>query len=311
MKKTIVLMLALAFPVSAISGAAVVTGFSESTNMVTAFDSEPASSRANTADRMSYTLPETDIPVDPFAIAAGDHDVNRHRLASADNDYLLLAVTRSPNPDLSFLDDEEDELLEVYDPLETFNRGMFWFNDKVYFWLAKPVAKGYRWITPEPFRVAVGNFFDNLATPIRFLNAGLQGKFGDAGNELVRFGTNSTIGILGLFDPSKEHFGIAKKKEDAGQTMGYYGIGPGPYLVLPFIGPSSFRDGIGFLADAYTELPPYIWDNSDYWYTTVFRFINVVALDKDTYEGIKKDALDPYLFIRDAWSQYRQNLVEN
>jgi phospholipid-binding lipoprotein MlaA len=226
---------------------------------------------------------------------------------------LLAAAGDSPSAsdsDLAFLD-EGEEVLEVYDPLETFNRGMFWFNDKLYFYLMKPIARGYRWIAPEPFRVAIGNVFSNLATPIRVVNAGLQGKFGDAGNELVRFGTNTTLGIGGLFDPSREHFGIAKKDEDTGQTMGYYGIGSGPYLVLPFLGPSSFRDGIGLFADSHMDLVFHIWENSDYWYAVSYRAINKLSLDKDTYEGIKKDEIDPYLFVRDAWTQYRQNLVEN
>jgi len=146
--------------------------------------------------------------------------------------------------DLLFLD-EDEEILDVYDPLETLNRGIFWFNDKLYFYLLKPVAKGYRWVMPDPLMLGIGNFFSNLASPIRIINAGLQGKFSDAGNELTRFGVNTTIGIAGFFDTAKDHFDLKKKNEDTGQTLGYYGIGPGPYLVLPFFGPSSFRDGIG------------------------------------------------------------------
>ena len=145
--------------------------------------------------------------------------------------------------DLSFLD-EEDEVIEVYDPFEKFNRGMFWFNDKAYFYVMKPVAKGWRWLAPEPLRLGIRNFFSNLRAPIRFVNAALQGKFRDAGNELTRFGVNSTLGIGGLFDPAKAHFGIERKIEDTGQTLAHYGVGPGPYLVLPFLGPSNFRDGM-------------------------------------------------------------------
>jgi phospholipid-binding lipoprotein MlaA len=205
-------------------------------------------------------------------------------------------------------------LLEVYDPIETFNRGMFWFNDKLYFYALKPVARFYRHV-PEPWRVSVKNFFLNLQAPVRIVNAGLQGKFGDAGNEITRFFTNTTLGIAGLFDVSKEHFGIAMKDEDTGQTLGYYGVGPGPYLVLPFLGPSSLRDGIGLLADSRMDLAYYIWakdqSNYDYIGARVFNVINSLSLDKDTYEGIKQDALDPYLFVRDAHAQYRRNLVEN
>jgi phospholipid-binding lipoprotein MlaA len=213
--------------------------------------------------------------------------------------------------DLPFLDDEDDVVLDVYDPLETINRGTFWFNDKLYFYLLKPVAKGYRWLMPEPLMLGIGNFFSNLASPMRIINAGLQGKFADAGNELTRFGVNTTIGIGGFFDTAKDHFNLKKKKEDTGQTLGYYGIGPGPYLVLPFFGPSSFRDGIGLLADSRLDLTYYLWEDRDYWAAIALKTVNTVALDKDTYEGIKKDALDPYLFIRDAWTQFRQHKVEN
>jgi phospholipid-binding lipoprotein MlaA len=281
MNKYIVLMLALVFPLAGMCDNEITLAYAGGTNMVSDYSSAGAITPSETGSKTGLLVAQV-----------GSE------------------ATASDDDDLAFLDDD-DEILDVWDPIEPFNRGMFWFNDKLYFWLMKPIARGYRWITPEPFRVAVGNIFTNLATPIRVVNAGLQGKFGDAGNELVRFGTNSTIGILGMFDPSKEHFGIALKNEDTGQTMGHYGIGPGPYLVIPFIGPSSARDGIGLVADSYMDLTYHIWEHSDYWYAIAYRQLNKLALDKDTYEGIKKDALDPYLFVRDAWAQYRQNLVEN
>jgi phospholipid-binding lipoprotein MlaA len=241
---------------------------------------------------------------------------------TAANGTLILADTASStaagqagntDEDLPFLDDE-DEFIEVYDPLETFNRGMFWFNDKLYFYLMKPLARGFRYV-PEPWRVSMKSFFLNLRAPIRIVNAGLQGKFGDAGNELTRFATNTTLGIGGLFDASKDHFGITMKDEDTGQTLGFYGVGPGPYLVLPLFGPSNFRDGIGMLADSRMNLAYYIWakdqSNYDYAGALAVNAINNLSLDKDTYEGVKQDALDPYLFVRDAFAQYRQNLVDN
>ena len=290
MNKYIVLMLALVFPVSGMCGDEITQGYAGDTNMVSDYSSADAITPSNTG---SSTGSSTSSKPRPTVAQTGGE-----------------AIGSGGDDDLAFLDDD-DEILDVWDPIEPFNRGMFWFNDKLYFYLLKPVVRGYRWITPEPFRVAIGNVFNNFSAPTRIISAGLQGKFGDAGNELVRFGTNSTIGILGMFDPSKEHFGIAQKNEDTGQIMGHYGIGPGPYLVLPFIGPSSARDGIGQLGDTYTDLTFYIWENSDYWYAVIYRQLNRLALDKDTYEGIKKDALDPYLFVRDAWAQYRQNLVEN
>ena len=240
----------------------------------------------------------------PVLVLAAADEADNH------NEETYPAPDDLEDEDSPWLDDE-DEALDAYDPLETINRGTFWFNDKLYFYLLKPVARGYRWIMPEPLQLGVGNFFSNLASPMRIINAGLQGKFADAGNELTRFAVNTTLGIGGLFDTAKDHFNLKKKEEDTGQTLGFYGIGPGPYLVLPFFGPSSFRDGIGLLADSRMDLTYYLWEDLDYWTAIVLKTVNTVALDKDTYEGIKRDALDPYLFVRDAYLQFRQNKVEN
>jgi phospholipid-binding lipoprotein MlaA len=210
-----------------------------------------------------------------------------------------------------FAFDEEEEQYSVSDPLEPLNRGIFWINDKLYFYLLKPVARGYRWAVPEPWRVAVQNVFSNLASPVRIINAGFQGKFSDAGNELTRFFVNTTLGIGGLFDTAKDHFDIRKHDEDTGQTLGHYGIGPGFYLVLPILGPSDLRDAIGTFADSRMDLVYYLFDGWTYYEVKGYEKINDLSLDKDTYEGIKKEALDSYLFVRDAYMQYRKNRVRN
>lgn len=222
---------------------------------------------------------------------------------------LPLDMTTTAEDD-AFLFEDED-ILEVWDPIEPVNRVFFWVNDKLYFYLLKPVARGYRWAVPEPWRVGVKNFFSNLAAPVRIINAGLQGKFGDAGNEITRFAVNTTIGIGGFFDTAKDHFELRMKDEDTGQTMGHYGVGPGPYLVLPILGPSNLRDGVGMFVDNRMNLLYYISEGRTYYGLRVYDKINDLSLDKDTYEGIKKDALDPYLFVRDAFMQYRQNKIEN
>ena len=210
--------------------------------------------------------------------------------------------------------DDEDEFqdIEISDPIEPVNRVFFWVNDKLYFYLLKPVARGYR-VVPEPVRNSVSRAFSNLATPVRFVNATLQFKFKVAGKELGRFLVNSTFGLLGLFDPAKQ-FGWHKQEEDFGQTLGYYGVGQGVYLVLPIFGPSSLRDGVGLFADSLVEPIP-----SPYYMKLKFREVaglktyeqvNKVSLGKDTYEGIKRDALDPYLFVRNAYLQHRAAKVE-
>ena len=212
--------------------------------------------------------------------------------------------------------DEEDftngdiETLEVFDPIEPFNRGMFWFNDKLYFYLFKPIARGYR-VVPEPARESVSNFFSNLGTPVRFANALLQLKMEDAGTELGRLVINSTLGIGGLFDPAKAWFDLEKKEEDFGQTLGNYGVGSGFYIVWPLLGPSNSRDTVGMVGDFfldplhYVEIKPV----ERIGLTTLDKETDL-SLDKDTYESIQQEALDPYLFVRNAYEQYRDGKIK-
>ncbi len=138
--------------------------------------------------------------------------------------------------DEDFDDPFAEEELIISDPIEPFNRAMFWVNDNLYFYLFKPIARGYR-VVPEPARVSVANFFSNLGTPVRLVNAMLQFKLDDSGREAGRFVVNSTVGLLGLFDPAKNWLGWDKKDEDFGQNLGVYGAGPRLYLVLTVFGP--------------------------------------------------------------------------
>ena len=202
---------------------------------------------------------------------------------------------------------EESSSAQLADPIESFNRASFWFNDKLYFYLLKPVARVYR-VVPEQGRKSVSNFFSNLATPVRFANSLLQLKFNDAGRELGRLALNTTVGLGGLLDPAKS-LGMDKKEEDFGQTLGRYGAGQGFYLVIPFLGPSSLRDGVGRVADSFLDPMTYVLDLPERIGAKAFDSVNYISLDKDTYESIKKDALDPYLFIRNAYAQRREALT--
>lgn len=134
----------------------------------------------------------------------------------------------------------------------------------------------------------------------------LQLQFNDAGDELARFIFNSTFGVAGLFDIAKEEGGIAKRDEDFGQTMGRYGVGSGFYLVLPVLGPSNVRDAGGRVADHFLSPLTYILSSEERIAVQAVESENALSLDKETYEGIKRDALDPYLFIRDAYAQRRE-----
>ena len=196
----------------------------------------------------------------------------------------------------------------IADPLQPINRASFWFNDKLYFYLLKPVTRVYR-VVPEKGRTSVANFFSNLASSVRFANCLLQFKLKDAGTELGRFALNTTVGVAGLFDPAKS-LGMSKKEEDFGQTLGYYGVGQGFYLVIPVLGPSSLRDGPSFVVDSYFHPFTYCLEFPERAGSYALKTVNALSLDKDTYESVKKDFIDPYLFIRNAYAQRRAALIK-
>lgn len=218
--------------------------------------------------------------------------------------------------DDEFADDElaDEELagleeIEIWDPLQPLNRGIFWFNDKAYRYVLKPVARGYR-VVPRPVRTSVSNFFSNILTPVRFVNSVLQLKFNKAGSELGRFAINTTVGVGGLFDPADKHFKLKRHREDFGQTLGSYGVGHGLYLVFPLLGPSSLRDGVGRVGDAALDPVLNTFDAEDAIAIKLFDTINELSLDNDTYETLTEGSIDPYLTIRDAYLQVRKKDVE-
>jgi phospholipid-binding lipoprotein MlaA len=213
---------------------------------------------------------------------------------------------------LGLIDEEIGETF--YDPLESFNRAMFFFNDKLYFWFFKPVARGYRFVAPEPAREGVKRFFSNLGMPIRFVNSILQLKFHDAGAEISRFVINTTIGLGGVMDPARGLWQLDQKNEDFGQTLGFYGVGGGVYLVIPFFGPSSLRDGIGLAFDTAMDPVSYVIPTSQlgpvgFGGITAYKWINETSLQIGQYENVRKDALDPYVYIRDAYYQRRKDEI--
>jgi phospholipid-binding lipoprotein MlaA len=206
---------------------------------------------------------------------------------------------------------EEEKPVQIADPLAPWNKAMYHFNDKLYFWVLKPVAQGYSAVTPEDMRISFSNFFYNLTTPIRFVSSLLQLKVKDAGNELIRLVYNSTAGIGGLADVAKTDLGITRKDEDLGQTFGAYGIGNGFYIVWPFIGPSSLRDSVGTFGDWFldpvTYVNPFFFDSLA---IRTFDRVDTVSLRIGDYEDLKKSAIDPYVSLRNAYIQYRQKKVE-
>lgn len=193
------------------------------------------------------------------------------------------------------------------DPLEPVNRGIYKFNDTLDKALVKPVAKAYNAVLPEPAKNMVTNFFSNLDDVIVTLNDLLQLKFAQAASDGTRFVFNSTFGIFGLINFADR---LEKHNEDFGQTLGYWGIGSGPYIVLPFLGPSSVRDGVGTYVDSQTS----VIGNIDHiptrnqMYMTKTISVRAGLLKQETVLE-EAAAIDRYAFIRDAYLQHRKSLV--
>lgn len=208
--------------------------------------------------------------------------------------------------DMGEIEEEQD----ISDPFEPVNRVFFQFNDRLYFWGVKPLCKAYNKVMPERARRGIKSFFSYVNTPVRAANCILQGKFKGFVREVARFIINTTAGCLGFRDAAFEDYHIEKNQEDFGQTLGFYGIGFGPYLVIPLIGPSSIRDGVGRFADAFAYVPNYYMD---FWASSgrsAFEVVNEVSLELGEYESFKETAIDPYVSIRQAYYQYRKKQVE-
>lgn len=200
----------------------------------------------------------------------------------------------------------------IHDPLEPLNRIFFSFNDRIYFWVLKPVKVGYSYAIPKEIRGSFGSFFDNVAAPVRLVNTLLQGRFRDSGAVASRFLINSTVGVLGLADVAQQEFGINARSADFGQTLGLYGVGEGIYVCWPILGPSNLRDTFGLAGDTFLNPTSYYIDmtlleQSGYY---VFEKINAFSLMPDLYEDLKKYSLDPYSATRQAMYDFRRNKIK-
>jgi len=212
--------------------------------------------------------------------------------------------------DFDLLEDElEQRIVEVSDPLQPFNRVMFQVNDVLYFWVVKPVAQTYRDVMPEPARVGIRNFFENAATPARYVNCLLQGKNAGADTELRRFLINTTVGILGFGDPALDQHGLKPVDEDLGQTLAAAGMNDGFYIVWPLFGPSTARDSLGKVGDAFLDPLRYVepWELSIG--ISVVDYTNAASFQIGRYEVFKAAAVDPYIAMRESYIQYRDKLI--
>ena len=263
----------------------------------------------------------------PFALKDADTaskaDSGTPSKASTPQPSSPSSVVSSPAQNQNVVDDTDLDYVEesnsnsvakisIADPLEPFNRAMFYFNDKLYFWLLKPVAQGYNKVVPETARIGVKNFFSNLTTPIRLGNCLLQANLGGAVRELGRFMVNTTMGLGGFMDPaSGKNINVPKQDADFGQTLGIYGLGQGFFINWPILGPSSPRDTVGTVGDTFMHPLSYLVD----WEVSVgiraYEKVNDTSLSIGDYESLKEAAIDPYIALRDAYVQYRLNKVKS
>ena len=221
---------------------------------------------------------------------------------------VMLAQEQTPPQDKEPEGPPSDE--EDNDPWERFNEKVFEFNRQTDRFVLKPVAKVYSLIVPEPFQVMIGNGFDNISFVPRMVNSLLQLKWGGATRELSRFLINSTAGIGGLFDAAK-YWGIEKSREDFGQTLGVWGVSPGPFLVVPFMEPMTVRDGIGrgvdSLMNPLSYFIPFFWTGLS---LKLGEIVNDRALNLELFQGYEESVVDLYSAVRHGYLRRREQLIK-
>lgn len=199
--------------------------------------------------------------------------------------------------------------VQVNDPLETVNRGVYEFNSIFDKFLFKPLAKLYRAVLPSWGRKAVGNVLQNIIAPVNVLNNVLQGKGERATEESWRFIINSTFGIGGILDVAGSA-GLKRHPEDFGQTLGHYGVGSGPYIVLPFLGSSSLRDGFGLVVDTFTTPTTYIDPQAVSFIHAGVKAVHIREKAIEILDDIEVDSFDSYATIRSLYAQHRANVIK-
>lgn len=225
-----------------------------------------------------------------------------------------IVTPMSDSEDKEFRDpfekETEGKAVAVSDPLQKMNRAFFTFNDRFYFWVLRPVARGYNTVAPEPFRESIKRAFMNLRYPVRVVNNILQGKLTRAGIETARFLINSSVGIGGLFDPAEDEWRLRPHVEDLDQTLGFYHVPPGWYLTLPLFGPSSVRGTVGMIGDSFLSPWNYMDSAIALYGSRVFDTVNSTSLQLGEYERFIEGSLDPYIALRDAYTDNRRSMVD-
>ncbi len=266
-------------------------------------------------DQSTETLKNLENEAEPTLVESAEASVDEER---AFEDELIDPFDESP----------QEAQIEEYDPFEPVNSVVFEFNYQFDNYLLKPAAQVYNFFIPAEVQHSIVNVFQNARFVPRFLNNLFQAKFRGAGIEMSRFLINSTLGVGGLFDPAKIMFDLDTPLEDLGQTLGSYGVPPGPYLVMPFYGPFTLRDGFGFIGDTFldpfnwlvlpiieiADAPRLVQHDPTITYArlglTVAESINLRALTLESFQGVEEGTLDLYGAIRNGYLQQRQKAIE-
>ena len=208
--------------------------------------------------------------------------------------------------------DEEKEIAHMSDPFERwYNRPVYVFNDHFYEYLMRPVAQTYKDVLADNFRIMIRNLYNTVSFPGRFVSSLFQLKFDKAGRVIGRVLVNCALGFLCMVDVANEEFKIEPVDEDFGQVLGAYGIPSGPYLVLPLLGPSSVRDGVGRAVDAVMN--PLFWLVPDFITgagVTAGQMVNETSFFIEDIKALKESAIDPYISIRDFYNQRREIVID-
>ncbi|MFI5366878.1 MAG: VacJ family lipoprotein [Candidatus Binatia bacterium] len=197
-----------------------------------------------------------------------------------------------------------------HDPLERVNRGMFWLNDQIDGYILEPAATGWDKVASDRVKTSTSNFFQNLRFLIVAANNLLQGKLVQSASDVGRFAVNTTVGMLGLFDPASQ-WGLEQHNEDFGQTLGYWGVPPGPYLVLPFFGPSNPRDAVGLTVDSFSAPYAYFIAIEETVGGRTVDVINNRALVLREVRQLRQASFDYYVAVRNAYNQRRTALIND
>lgn len=197
----------------------------------------------------------------------------------------------------------EEQAQQYNDPLEGWNRGTFAFNHFTYTYALIPLAKGYEYITPAPVRDKIGNAFSNIREPLSMLNNLAAGELKDAGTNLGRFLINTTIGILGLFDPATAWFNLPEAKQSIADTLAGYGVAPGPYLVLPILGQNNVRGSTSVVSEYLLDPIGQVTNPPDTYYLQGVDAVDSFSDRARVYEELYRQAEDPYLYFRNQFLQ--------